>query len=147
LNEAHAPFVSEWKTVDQPMVDRFADAIDDHQFIHVDPERAKAESSYGGTIVHGFYLLSMLTAFTRSALPPVEAGAVEVNYGFDKLRFLNPVPVGARVRGSFKLENEIPKAGGVLRSYDARVEIEGTERPALAASWLVLTVVGDQETD
>ena len=145
MNEAHAPHLSEWVTVDQPMVDRFADAIDDHQFIHVDPERAKAETSYGGTIVHGFYLLSMLTSFTRSALPPAKAGVVEVNYGFDRLRFLSPVPVGSRIRGSFTLENETPKAGGVLRSYDARVEIEGAERPALAANWLVLTVGGDKE--
>jgi acyl dehydratase len=138
LNEAHAPHLSEWITVDQPMVDRFADAIDDHQFIHVDPERAKTETSYGGTIVHGFY---------RSALPPAKTGAVEINYGFDKLRFLSPVPVGARVRGSFTLENETPKAGGVLRSYDARVEIEGAERPALAANWLVLTVGDDKKAD
>ncbi|MGV0910075.1 MaoC family dehydratase [Martelella sp. FOR1707] len=140
MNEAHAPHLSEWVTVDQPMVDRFADAIDDHQFIHVDPERARAETAYGGTIVHGFYLLSMLTSFARSALPPAKPGAVDVNYGFDKLRFLTPVPVGSRLRASFTLTGETPKAGGILRSYEASVEIEGVDRPALAANWLVLTV-------
>tara|TARA_R110000737_G_C14613343_1_gene491431 strand:- start:2700 stop:3074 length:375 start_codon:yes stop_codon:yes gene_type:complete len=124
------------------MIDRFADAIDDHQFIHVDPERAKAETAYGGTIVHGFYLLSLLTAFTRSALPQAAQGAVEVNYGFDKVRFLAPVPVGSRLRGHFTVTRETPKAGGILRSYAVSVEIEGSDRPALAAEWLVLSVSG-----
>lgn len=80
------------------MLDRFADTIDDHQFIHVDPQRAATETAYGGTIVHGFYLLSLLTAFARGALPLAAPGAVEVNYGFDKVRFLAPVPVGSRLR-------------------------------------------------
>ncbi|AMM87211.1 MaoC family dehydratase [Martelella sp. AD-3] len=140
MTEAASPLVSEWTCVDQTMVDRFADAIDDHQFIHVDPVRARAETAYGGTIVHGFYLSSMLTAFARSALPPAKPGAVEVNYGFDKLRFLTPVPVGSRLRGSFTLASETPKAGGMLRNYAVRVEIDGSDRPALAANWLVLTV-------
>nr|WP_272214642.1 MaoC family dehydratase [Marinicella sp. W31]MDC2880270.1 MaoC family dehydratase [Marinicella sp. W31] len=140
MTETVSALVSDWVRVDQPMVDRFADAIDDHQFIHVDPERARTETAYDGTIVHGFYLSSMLTAFARSALPRTKPGVVEVNYGFDKLRFLTPVPVGSRLRGSFTLESETPKAGGILRSYDVRVEIDGSERPALAASWLVLTV-------
>lgn len=142
MTETASPLVSDWICVDQPMVDRFADAIDDHQFIHVDPERARAETAYGGTIVHGFYLLSMLTSFARSTLPPAKPGAVEINYGFDKLRFLTPVPVGSRLRASFILTSETPKAGGVLRSYEASVEIEGVDRPALAANWLVLTVEG-----
>jgi acyl dehydratase len=140
MQNAQASLVSDWILIDQPMVDRFAYAIDDHQFIHVDPERAKAESAYDGTIVHGFYLLSLLTAFTRSALQPVESTAVEVNYGFEKVRFLTPVPVGSRLRGSFELESETPKSGGILRSYSVVVEIEGARRPALAANWLVLTM-------
>lgn len=142
MQDAEAPLVSDWIEVDQQIVDCFADAIDDHQFIHVDPARAKAETAYGGTIVHGFYLLAMLTAFTRSALPPPAHGSVEVNYGFDKVRFLAPVPVGSRLRASFALQTEAPKAGGILRNYAVSVHIEGTDRPALAASWLVLETRG-----
>ena len=142
MHDAAASFASDWITVDQSMVDRFADAIDDHQFIHVDPDRAKAESAYGGTIVHGFFVLSLLTAFTRTALPHAGPGAVEVNYGFDKVRFLAPVPVGSRLRGRFSVAGETAKAGGVLRSYAVSVEIEGVDRPALAADWLVLVVDG-----
>lgn len=142
MHDAPTPLGSDWILVDQPMIDRFADAIDDHQFIHVDPERAKAETAYGGTIVHGFYLLSLLTAFTRSALPQATPGAVEVNYGFDKVRFLAPVPVGSRLRGHFTVTRETPKASGILRSYAVSVEIEGSDRPALAAEWLVLIVGG-----
>ena len=142
MQDAPAPFVSDWTLIDQPMVDRFADAIDDHQFIHVDPERARAETAYGGTIVHGFYLLSLLTAFTRSALPAAAPGAVEVNYGFDKVRLLAPVSVGARLRGHFTLAAETPKASGLLRRYSVSVEVEGSDRPALAADWLVLIVGG-----
>lgn len=142
MKDAPAPFVSDWILIDQPMVDRFADAIQDHQFIHVDPERARTETDYGGTIVHGFYLLSLLTAFTRSALPAPAPGVVEVNYGFDKVRFLAPVPVGARLRAQFMLASETPKGGGTLRSYRVSVEIEGRDRPAVVADWLVLIVGG-----
>src|SRR5690554_674405 len=109
------PYLSDWYAVDQPMVDRFADAIDDHQFIHTDPARAKAETSYGGTIVHGFYLLSLLTRFGQNALPAPAPGTVEINYGFDKVRFLTPVLVGARLRARFTLVESAPKGNATLR--------------------------------
>ena len=133
---------TDWHEITQEQVNQFADATLDHQFIHVDPERARAETAYGGTIVHGFYLLSLLTAFTRSALPAAAPGAVEVNYGFDKVRLLAPVSVGARLRGHFTLAAETPKTSGLLRRYSVSVEIEGSDRPALAAEWLVLIVGG-----
>jgi len=137
---AAEPYLSDWYQIDQPMVDRFADAIDDHQFIHTDPARAKAETRYGGTIVHGFYLLSLLTRFGQNALPAPTPGTVpvEINYGFDKVRFLTPVPVGARLRASFTLVESVPKGNATLRRYDVSLELEGAERPALIAQWLVL---------
>jgi len=135
---AAEPLLSDWYLIDQPMVDRFADAIDDHQFIHTDPVRAQAETGYGGTIVHGFYLLSLLTRLGQNALPAPAPGTVEINYGFDKVRFLAPVPVGARLRAHFTLVESAPKGGGTLRRYDVSLEVEGAERPALIAQWLVL---------
>ncbi|MFN7023440.1 MAG: MaoC family dehydratase [Pseudorhizobium sp.] len=137
--------ISDWITVDQPLVNRFADAILDHQFIHVDPERAKSEGPYGGTIAHGFLSLSLLTHFTHSAMTPPSAGVVEVNYGFDKIRFLAPVPVGSRLRGKFVLIAEEAKGEGTLRRFAVEVEIEGTRKPAVAAEWLVLVVQGENQ--
>lgn len=143
LTRQSEPLISEWITVDQPFVDRFADAILDHQFIHVEPERAKAEGPYGGTIAHGFLSLSLLTHFTHSALPLLAAGVVEVNYGFDKIRFLAPVPVGSRLRGRFTLVAEEPKGCGKLRRFAVEVEVEGMQKPAVIAEWLVLVVEGE----
>ncbi len=137
------PLISDWIEVDQPFIDRFADAILDHQFIHVDPVRAKAEGPYGGTIAHGFLSLSLLTHFTHTALPRPAAGVVEINYGFEKVRFLAPVPVGARVRGKFTLLSQEPKGAGKLRRFSVEVEIEGNEKPAMIAEWLVLVMEGE----
>lgn len=132
------PLSSDWNLIDQPMVDRFADAIGDHQFIHTDPVRAKAETGYGGTIVHGFFLLSLLTRLSQQALPATSPGTVEINYGFDKVRFVSPVPVGARLRGHFTLLDSTAKGDGTLKRYAVSLEIEGASRPALVAEWLVL---------
>lgn len=133
-----APLLSDWFAINQAMVDRFADAIGDHQFIHTDPERARAETTYGGTIVHGFYLLSLLTRLSQQALPASAPGSVEINYGFDKVRFLSPVPVGASLRGQFTLLDSTPKGSATLYRYAVTLEIEGASRPALVAEWLVL---------
>lgn len=135
---AAEPHHSAWYQIDQPMVDRFADAIEDHQFIHTDPARARAETAFGGTIIHGFYLLSLLTRFSQNALPPSPPGTVEINYGFDKVRFLAPVPVGARLRGTFTLQETVAKGSGTLKRYDAALEREGADRPVLIAHWLIL---------
>ncbi len=131
--------VSEWMSIDQALIDRFADVIDDHQFIHVDPERAARESVFGGTIAHGFLLLSLLTKLSRQVFPAVAEGSAEVNYGFDKVRFLAPVPAGARIRGRFVAAGRQEKGSGVLETHNVTLEIEGNSKPALAADWLVLT--------
>lgn len=134
---------SAWFTVDQPRVNAFADVTLDHQFIHVDPERAKAETPFGGPIAHGFLTLSMLSHFAEQCLPRFEGGVIGINYGFDKVRFLAPVPVGAKIRGHFTLAKfEARKAGQYQLTQDAEVEIEGSSTPALAAQWLSLVVTG-----
>ena len=96
-------FVSRWLTVDQARIDAFAKITEDEQFIHVDPERA-AETAFGGTVAHGFLTLSLLSAMAYSALPRIEGAAHGVNYGFDRVRFVRPVPSGSRVRGHFTLQ-------------------------------------------
>ena len=135
------PFVSGWLTVDQTMIDRFAVATHDHQFIHVDPERAKAETPYGGTIAHGFLTLSLLSTLAYDALPGVEGARIGVNYGFDRVRFLNPVRAGARVRGRFRMIGLTERAVSVQTAWDAAIEIEQATKPALTAEWITLTLL------
>ena len=129
--------VSQWVEVTQEMIDRFAQATGDHQFIHVDPEAAKA-TPFGGTIAHGFLTLSlmpMLAGLTDE--PAVEGVKMGVNYGGNKVRFLTPVPSGARVRGHFKLLSLTEKRPGQWqRTMEFTVEIEGEEKPALIAEWI-----------
>ncbi|PWE17078.1 nodulation protein NodN [Marinicauda salina] len=135
--------VSDWLRVDQERVNAFADATLDHQFIHVDPERAARETPWGGPIAHGFLTLSLMSHFAAQALPPFPDGAIGVNYGFEKVRFLTPVPVGARIRGKFTLARaEERRAGQVQIQQDCVVEIEDSESPALIAQWLSLVVAG-----
>ncbi|MFD1199807.1 MaoC family dehydratase [Brucella gallinifaecis] len=131
---------SDWIKIDQQLVDRFADVIDDHQFIHTDPERAATESVFGGTIAHGFLVLGLLTRFSRDVLPMVAASTVEINYGFDKVRFLAPVKVGSFIRGAFNLKSVQLKGNGQLQTLGATVEIKDEAKPALVADWLILTV-------
>ncbi|MCR9129912.1 MAG: MaoC family dehydratase [Alphaproteobacteria bacterium] len=134
---------SSWFEIDQDRVNAFADVTLDHQFIHVDPERAKAETPFGGPIAHGFLTLSMLSHFAGESLPAFPAGAIGINYGFDKVRFLSPVPVGARIRGVFTLASaEERKPGQIQLIQDVTVEIEGGAAPALSAQWLSLVVTG-----
>jgi len=130
--------VSPWRVVSQEMIDKFADATDDHQFIHVDPVRA-AETPFGGTIAHGFLSLSLLSALAYEAIPPIEGVNIGVNYGFDRVRFASPVRSGARIRGRFKLAEVTTRPSGwVHLNYDVTVEIEGSKKPALTARWLTL---------
>lgn len=132
-------YTSDWMEIDQARVNTFADITVDHNFIHVDVERSKAETPFGGTIAHGFLSLSLLSHFAEQCLPGFPDGAVPINYGFDKLRFAAPVPVGSRIRGKFTFAGiEERKPGQVLMRMDARVEIEGGDRPALRAEWLTL---------
>ncbi len=133
---------SDWVTVDQALINMFAEATHDHQFIHVDQARAKAETPFGGTIAHGFLSLSLMSNFAENSLPGIENTAMSINYGFEKIRFLMPVPAGARLRGHFKLiECTERKPGEILNKYEVSVEIENTEKPALIAEWLGLTVM------
>lgn len=134
------PLVSPWLEVTQALVDRFADAVGDHQFIHVDPERAARETPFGGTIAHGFLVLSLLSRFGAEVVELPGPGEVAINYGFEKVRFISPVPVGRRIRGVFQVAAQEPRNDGRLTRFDVTVEIEGGARPALAAEWLVLVL-------
>lgn len=132
------PFgTSDWITVTQDMVNAFADATGDYQFIHVDPVRA-ADTPFGGTVAHGFLTLSLLPQLMASSDCPRMGGvAMGVNYGCDRLRFVAPVRVGARVRGVFALVDFVQKHPGVFQqTIDATVEIAGEEKPALVARWI-----------
>ncbi|WP_321342105.1 MaoC family dehydratase [Breoghania sp.] len=131
--------VSDWVVVDQDLIDDFARVTRDHQFIHVDPPRAAAEGPYGGTVAHGLLTLSLLPTLSESALPKVAGVRSSVNYGFDRVRFLAPVPSGARIRGRFRLKTINPRApGAVLTTWEVHVEVEGAERPAIVTDWLGL---------
>ena len=139
---------SSWMAVSQATIDGFADITHDHQFIHVDPVRAKAETPFGGTIAHGFLTLSLLSAMIYEVLPTAQEAVMGINYGFDKIRFLAPVPAGARVRGHFKLiECSKRKPGELLSRYEVTVEIEGNDAPALAAEWLGMAILEPQKTE
>ncbi len=133
----------DWFTVTQEQIDQFADVTHDHQFIHIDPERAAAETPFGGTIAHGFLTLSMLVHLQESikADPgPLEGIVMGINYGFEKVRFINPVPSGSRIRLSAVISNVELKGTSVQTTRTMTVEIDGSERPALVAEWIGRTV-------
>jgi acyl dehydratase len=131
--------VSNWITVDQTMIDTFATATHDHQFIHVDPDRAAAESAFGGTIAHGFLTLSLLSAMNYDSLPHIREQTMGLNYGFDKIRFGSPVRTGKRIRGRFTLtEARFRGAGMLMTTYDVTVDIENERKPALTAAWTTI---------
>lgn len=131
--------VSDWLTVDQPMIDLFAKATHDHQFIHVDPERAAAESPFGGTIAHGFLTLSLLSAMNFDCVPRIREQTMGINYGFDRIRFMSPVKSGSRIRGHFTLaETRFRGAGMLMTTYDISIEIENERKPALTAIWITI---------
>ena len=133
--------VSPWRTVTQEMIDRFAEATDDHQFIHVDPVRAASETQFGGTIAHGFLIVSLLSAMTFETLPRLEGSGMGINQGFETLRFVSPVRTGARIRTRFVLADINARPSGYVQfTYDVTIEIENAAKPALTARWLTLTV-------
>ena len=130
--------VSSWHLLDQGRINTYADVIEDHQFIHVDPERAKTETAFGTTIAHGFLTMSLLSIMSYEVMPVLEGTAMGVNYGFDKLRFISPVRSGKRVRGRFLLaEATLRKPKELLSRTNVTVEIEGEEKPALIAEWIM----------
>jgi acyl dehydratase len=132
---------SNWLTVDQPMIDTFADATRDHQFIHVDPVRAAAETPFGGTIAHGFLTLSLLSTLAFDVMPGVQGTRMGVNYGFERVRFMSPVKSGARVRGKFRLIGLTERAVSVQSAWESAIEVEGTVKPALEAHWITVAMV------
>lgn len=133
--------VSDWLLVSQERINLFADATGDHQFIHIDPERAAA-TPFGGTIAHGFLTASLLSEMAMTALPGVEGAKMGVNYGLNSLRFLSPVRSGKRIRGRFVLKDAVERSAGVIQSTtEVTVEIEGETKPALAAEWVTLTYI------
>ena len=132
---------SEWIEVDQGRIDRFAETTEDHQFIHVDPERAKA-TPFGTTIAHGYLTLSLLSKMAYGVMPGIEGSKMGVNYGLNSVRFLAPVKSGSRVRGHFTMKDVTERSAGVVQStVEVKVEIEGEAKPALAAEWVTLAYV------
>jgi len=123
---------SEWMTVDQPMIDKFADATGDHQWIHVDVERARREMPGGKTIAHGYLTLSLVPRLAAT-LMRVKKRSRGLNYGSNKVRFINPVPAGARIRLRQRIANVEPLPDGIRITSQMTVEIEGQDKPALVA--------------
>lgn len=144
LKKGHEIGCSGWTTIDQGMINDFAKLTDDHQFIHLDPVRARAETPFGGTIAHGFLSLSLLSSMAYQALPAIEGLVMGVNYGFEKIRFLTPVRTGAKLRARFRLVTlDESKSGEVTSTYDVTMEIAGQEKPALVATWLTRAYIAD----
>jgi acyl dehydratase len=129
--------VTEWITIDQDRINKFADATGDHQWIHIDVERAKKELPGGKTIAHGYLTLSLLPML-GAGIMRVTGVSRGINYGSNKVRFTNMVPVGSKVRGRQKLLSAEPKSGGMQLISEFTVEIEGQERPALIAETIGL---------
>jgi len=128
--------VSPWHEVTQSQIDQFADLSGDHQWIHIDPERARRESPYGTTIAHGFLTVAMLSQLINESIE-IEGGyRLRVNYGFNRLRFTGAVPAGARIRGRFTLQSMKEIEGGVELTWLSTVDVEGRDKPALVAEWL-----------
>ena len=133
---------SDWAVMDQNRINVFADVTEDHQFIHVNEEAAKL-TPFGGTIAHGFLTLSMLSKFSEGSGLVIEGVKMGVNYGFEKVRFLAPVPSGTKIRGRFNLKDAVEKKPGqFLLTYEVTVDIEGQDKPALIADWLAMQFTG-----
>ena len=130
--------ISPWIDISQQSIDDFVAVTIDHQFIHVDPVRARSNAPFGGTIAHGFLTLSLLSHMIESALPDIEGVKRSINYGFDRIRFLSPVPSGSQIRGRFELlRAEVQRDTEVTLCCRATIDIRNHERPALVADWLV----------
>jgi acyl dehydratase len=128
--------ISDWFDVSQDRINQFAEATEDRQWIHIDPERAASESPFKTTIAHGFLTLSLLSVLAKSA---ISVGGVRmgINYGLNRVRFVSPVPAGARIRGRFTLAALEEIKGGVQSTWNVTVEREGSDKPCCVAEWLV----------
>jgi acyl dehydratase len=127
---------SDWMTISQDRINVFADATGDHQWIHVDAERAATDGPFGTTIAHGFLTLSLISALMRNTVT-IEGLRMAVNYGLNRVRFVSPVPAGARIRAAVTLASVTPVEGGAQAAWTVTVEREGGSRPCLVAEWLV----------
>ena len=128
---------SDWVEISQERIAAFADATEDWQPIHLDPDAGR-QAGFDGTVAHGFLTLSMLSLMSYHVLPKMDGETASINYGFDRIRFIAPVPGGARIRGHFKLSEAAPRGTDWMLRFDVTVEIEGAEKPALTADWLCL---------
>ena len=128
--------VSDWFEITQERIQQFADATLDHQWIHLDVDRAKAESPFGTTIAHGFLTLSLLPYFMQQTIKYKNPPRMGVNYGANRIRFTAPVPVGSKIRARVVLQNVEDISGGVQITWGVTVEREGSEKPCLVAEWL-----------
>ena len=140
--EVGRTYTTDWLTVDQPMISAFADVTRDWNFLHVDPEKAGA-TEYGGTIAHGFLVLSLFAplrnAMDRERFPGLRVG---VNYGLERVRWVGPVPSGKRIRAHFTIAALVEEKPGRFREeMDVSVEVEGVERPALVARWITCYLI------
>ncbi len=128
--------VSDWMEITQERVNAFADATDDHQYIHIDPERA-AMTPFGGTIAHGFLTLSLVIPLVAQIPLDVGSPVMGVNYGLNKVRFPAPVPVGSRIRARMGLDTVSEVPGGIQLERTVTIEVEGSEKPAMVAESIV----------
>jgi acyl dehydratase len=129
--------VSPWRDVTQDQVTQFADITGDRQWIHVDPDRAGRESSFGGTIAHGFFTLALASRLLRDAVGSIDGARMGINYGLNKVRFPAPLPTGSRVRGRCTLQRVDTVDGGVQATWSVVIERDGAAKPCCAAEWLV----------
>jgi len=133
----HEAGASEWHTIDQTMIDAFAQVSGDHQWIHTDSERAKTESRFGRTIAHGFLTLSLLSRLSQDSIQVTGDFGMRINYGINKLRFPAPVPEGSRIRARFAVQSVEDIEGGYQVVWLVTVEVQGTAKPALVAEWVI----------
>lgn len=129
--------LSPWHEVTQDAITQFAGITADRQWIHVDPDRARTDSPYGGTIAHGFLTLSLISHLLREAVGAIEGTRMSINYGLNKVRFPAPLPAGSRVRGRCSLQRVEQIEGGVQATWGVLVERDGAAKPCCAAEWLV----------
>jgi acyl dehydratase len=132
----HEVAVSDWVVVTQDRIDAFANATDDHQWIHVDAQRAKAEAPFGTTIAHGFLTLSLLSPLMRDAIN-VDGLRMTLNYGLNRVRFVSPVPSGSRIRARIALGKVDDIGDSTQATWNVTIEREGSDKPCVVAEWLV----------
>jgi acyl dehydratase len=133
--------VSDWLEITQERIDRFADATDDRQWIHVDPARAATHSPFRTTIAHGFLTLSLVSLLARKTLT-IPGLRMAINYGVNRVRFVTPVPAGARIRGRFTVAGIEELAGSLQVVWAVTIELEGNSKPACVVEWLVRYYLG-----